>query len=35
VTVAGSLSLNWAQSVSSANNTNLQGGSYFRITRYA
>lgn len=35
VTVAGNLSLNWAQSVSSANNTNLQGGSYFRITRYA
>lgn len=35
VSVAGSLSLNWAQSVSSANNTNLQAGSYFRITRYA
>lgn len=35
VTVAGNLSLNWAQSVSSANNTNLQAGSYFRITRYA
>lgn len=35
VTAAGTLSLNWSQSVSSANNTNLQGGSYFRITRYA
>lgn len=35
VTAAGNLSLNWSQSVSSANNTNLQAGSYFRITRYA
>lgn len=35
VTAAGNLSLNWAQSVSSANNTTLQAGSYFRITRYA
>lgn len=35
VTAAGNLSLLWSQSVSSANNTNLQGGSYFRITRYA
>lgn len=35
VTAAGNLSLNWAQAVSSANNTNLQPGSYFRITRYA
>ena len=35
VTVAGNLSLKWAQAVSSANNTNLQAGSYFRITRYA
>ena len=35
VTVAGTLSLNWAQAVTSANNTNLQAGSYFRITRYA
>lgn len=35
VTAAGNLSLNWSQSVTSANNTNLQAGSYFRITRYA
>jgi hypothetical protein len=35
VTAAGSLSFNWSQSVTSANNTNLQAGSYFRITRYA
>lgn len=35
VTAAGNLSFNWAQAVSSANNTNLQSGSYFRITRYA
>lgn len=35
VTAAGSLSFNWAQSVTSVNNTNLQAGSYFRITRYA
>lgn len=35
VSAAGNLSLNWAQSVSSANNSNLQPGSYFRITRYA
>ena len=35
VTAAGTLSLSWSQAVSSANNTNLQGGSYFRITRYA
>lgn len=35
VTAAGNLSYNWSQSVTSANNTNLQAGSYFRITRYA
>lgn len=35
VTAPGNLSFNWAQSVTSANNTNLQAGSYFRITRYA
>jgi hypothetical protein len=35
VTTPGNLSINWAQAVSSANNTNLQPGSYFRVTRYA
>ena len=33
VTVAGNLSLQWAQSASSANNTNLQEGSYFRVRK--
>lgn len=35
VTAAGNFSFAWAQAVSSANNTNLQPGSYLRITRYA
>jgi hypothetical protein len=35
VTVAGNLSLNWAQAVSNASATTLREGSYFRITRYA
>jgi hypothetical protein len=35
VTAPGSLSFNWSQAVTSANNTTLQSGSYFRITRYA
>lgn len=33
VTVAGNLSLQWAQSVSSGNNTNLQLGTGFRIRK--
>jgi hypothetical protein len=33
VTVAGNLSLQWAQSASSANNTNLQPGSNFTIRK--
>ena len=33
VTAAGNLSLQWAQSASSANNTTLQEGSYFRVRR--
>lgn len=35
VTVAGNLSLSWAQAVSNGSNTTLREGSYFRITRYA
>jgi hypothetical protein len=35
VTVAGNLSLNWAQAVSNGSNTTLREGSYFKITRYA
>lgn len=31
VTVAGNLSLQWAQSASSGNNTNLQAGTAFRV----
>ena len=33
VTVAGTLALHWAQSVSSANNTNLQSGTSFVIRK--
>lgn len=33
VTVAGNLSLQWAQQTASANNTTLQEGSYFRVRR--
>ncbi len=33
VTVAGNLSLQWAQNASSGNNTTVQAGSAFRITR--
>jgi hypothetical protein len=35
VSAAGLLSLQWAQAVSNANATNLNPGSYFRVTRYA
>lgn len=35
VSVAGNLSLNWAQVVSNGSATTLREGSYFRITRYA
>jgi hypothetical protein len=33
VTVAGNLSIQWAQSALSANNTNLQEGSYVRVRK--
>jgi hypothetical protein len=35
VTVAGNLSLQWAQAVSVANATNLQEGSFFRVRKLA